>query len=203
MGSRSQTTTMKLFLILVTLTGAICSNVQSGLETAENPEFRFLFKTITRVSTLTKTAVTTSTSKPVCLKKDYTTLAVCLAKRKKRSPRDLYASTPIYTADGKPIDIDQILPSRAARAEVPESEVDASSFGEVEVVAKGLANLDHQRLNLFKVYATSTKTVTSTQTVLKNGATTMTISLEGCRNADYISKASLDLNLCPYIIIAN
>ena len=76
---------------------------------------------------------------------------------------------------------------------MPESAIDASSFGEVEVVAKGSANLDHQRLNLFKVYATSTKTITSTATVLKPGANTMSVSLINCIVADYMKSSGLDL----------
>ena len=82
---------------------------------------------------------------------------------------------------------------QAARAEIPTSAIDASSFGEVEVVGAGSANLDHQRLNLFKVYATSTKTITSTATVLKNGANTMKISLANCQNADFLKSAGIDL----------
>merc|ERR1711944_62986 len=181
MGSPASTTIMKLLVLLITLTGAM----------ATDPEFRFLFQTITRVTTLTKTATTTSTVLPACVS-DYAALAACKA-RKKRSPRDLSVETPVFTVNGKTVSIDQIMPTRTARAELPESEIDASSFGEVDVVAKGSANLDHQRLNLFKVYATSTKTITSTATVLKNGATTMKISLAVCQNADFLKSAGIDL----------
>merc|ERR1712154_478980 len=77
MGSPAPTTIMKLLVLLITLTGAM----------ATDPEFRFLFQTITRVTTLTKTATTTSTVLPACVS-NYAALPACVA-RKKRSPRDL------------------------------------------------------------------------------------------------------------------
>jgi len=98
--SPAPTTIMKLLVLLITLTGAM----------ATDPEFRFLFQTITRVTTLTKTATTTSTVLPACVS-NYAALPACVA-RKKRSPRDLSVETPVFTVNGKTVSIDQIMPTR-------------------------------------------------------------------------------------------